>query len=91
MKIYVPPKLGHNAPLLVVLHGCLQTPESLDAGSGFSRLADRRGFAVLSATDPEQQCQFLFQLVSTEFGRSRPRRVDVDITDDRGGDSGPSP
>lgn len=47
MKIHVPPRLARNSPLVVVLHGCLQTPESFDAGSGFSALADRRRFALL--------------------------------------------
>jgi poly(hydroxyalkanoate) depolymerase family esterase len=47
MKIHVPPKLPRNAPLVVMLPGCLQTPESFDAGSGFSKMADRRGFALL--------------------------------------------
>ena len=47
MKVYVPPRLARNSPLVVLLHGCLQTPESFDAGSGFSALAGRRRFALL--------------------------------------------
>jgi len=38
-------------PLVVVLHGCTQTAAGYDAGSGWSDLADRFGFALLY---PEQ-------------------------------------
>ncbi len=40
--------------LVVVLHGCTQTAASYDEGSGWSRLADDSGFAVLF---PEQARQ----------------------------------
>lgn len=49
---YVPPSLGKNAALVVVLHGCTQTAAGYDAGSGWSQMADRHGFALLF---PEQQ------------------------------------
>lgn len=39
-------------PLVVVLHGCTQSAAGYDAGSGWSSLAERHGFAVLY---PEQQ------------------------------------
>ena len=31
----------------MILQGCFQTPESFDAGSGFSKIADRREFVLL--------------------------------------------
>jgi poly(hydroxyalkanoate) depolymerase family esterase len=49
---YVPEGLGRAAPLVVVLHGCTQTAPGYDAGSGWSQLANRYGFALLF---PEQQ------------------------------------
>ena len=49
--VHVPKNLPAGAPLVVVLHGCTQTAASYDHGSGWSRLADRAGFAVLY---PEQ-------------------------------------
>jgi poly(hydroxyalkanoate) depolymerase family esterase len=49
---YVPKGLTAKAPLVVVLHGCTQTAEGYDHGSGWSDLADELGFAVLYA---EQQ------------------------------------
>ena len=52
MLAYVPPDCRRGAPLVVVLHGCTQTADGYDAGSGWSMLADRYGFALLF---PEQQ------------------------------------
>lgn len=50
-RIYVPERLAANAALVVVLHGCTQTAAGYDQGSGWSRLADQQGFALLF---PEQ-------------------------------------
>lgn len=50
--VFVPDDLPAGAPLVVVLHGCTQTAADYDHGSGWSRLAERHGFAVLY---PEQQ------------------------------------
>jgi feruloyl esterase len=49
MLTYVPPKLPSRAPLVVVLHGCLQTARAYDEGSGWSLLARRHGFALVYA------------------------------------------
>lgn len=46
-KLHLPKDLGRPAPLVVVLHGCTQTAAAYDFGSGWSRLADDYGFAVL--------------------------------------------
>ncbi|ACE90147.1 alpha/beta hydrolase family esterase [Rhizobium phaseoli] len=50
--LYAPSIMAPGAPLVVALHGCTQTAEGYAAGSGWSQLAERRGFAVLY---PEQQ------------------------------------
>ena len=50
--VHVPDDLPPGAPLVVVLHGCTQSAEAYDVGSGWSTLADRYGFALLY---PEQQ------------------------------------
>ena len=47
MLAHVPAGLPPGAPLVVALHGCTQTAAAYDAGAGWSRLADRHGFAVL--------------------------------------------
>jgi poly(hydroxyalkanoate) depolymerase family esterase len=49
--VYVPEAMAPDAALVVVLHGCTQTAATYDHGSGWSRLADRHGFALLY---PEQ-------------------------------------
>ncbi len=51
-RTYVPDDLPHGAALVVVLHGCTQSASVYDRGSGWSRLADRNGFALLF---PEQR------------------------------------
>ncbi|MCM2292135.1 PHB depolymerase family esterase [Allorhizobium sp. BGMRC 0089] len=52
MLSYVPEGLKKGAPLVVVLHGCGQTAEEFDRGSGWSALARRHKFALLY---PEQR------------------------------------
>ena len=51
-RIYIPRDLREKAPLVVVLHGCTQSAATYDYHSGWSRMADQHGFAVLF---PEQQ------------------------------------
>jgi poly(hydroxyalkanoate) depolymerase family esterase len=52
MFAYTPERLPHNAPLVIALHGCTQTAEEYDHGTGWSSLADKFGFAVVY---PQQQ------------------------------------
>jgi poly(hydroxyalkanoate) depolymerase family esterase len=51
-KFYLPVDLPKGSPLVVVLHGCTQTAAGYDHHSGWSKLADEEGFALLF---PEQQ------------------------------------
>ena len=44
---YIPKNFRKNGPLVVVLHGSTQSPESYDIGSGWSTLADECGIALL--------------------------------------------
>jgi poly(hydroxyalkanoate) depolymerase family esterase len=52
MFFYVPKEMPRNAPLVIALHGCTQTADEYDHGTGWSSLADRLGFAVVY---PQQQ------------------------------------
>jgi poly(hydroxyalkanoate) depolymerase family esterase len=52
MHAYVPDGIGPSPPLVVALHGCTQTADSYDQGTGWSDLADRLGFILIF---PEQQ------------------------------------
>ncbi|HJP67455.1 MAG TPA: PHB depolymerase family esterase [Sphingomicrobium sp.] len=45
--IHVPSNLPSGAPLVVILHGCTQTPVTYDHGAAWSVLADRLGFVAL--------------------------------------------
>ena len=51
-RSYLPAGLSKAAPLVVVLHGCMQSAAGYDHGSGWSQLAEQDGFALLY---PEQQ------------------------------------
>ncbi|MCP8897532.1 PHB depolymerase family esterase [Shinella daejeonensis] len=49
MLVHIPEGLPAGRPLVLVLHGCRQEAESYDRASGWSRLADERGFCVVYA------------------------------------------
>jgi len=49
---FVPDGLPEGAPLVVVLHGCGQTAEAYANGTGWTALAERWKFALLT---PEQK------------------------------------
>lgn len=51
-KFYIANHLSKGAPLVVVLHGCIQNAAGYNHHSGWSQLADEAGFALLF---PEQQ------------------------------------
>ncbi|MGE0769111.1 MAG: PHB depolymerase family esterase [Hyphomicrobiaceae bacterium] len=52
MHVYVPDGVGPSPALVVALHGCTQTADAYDQGTGWSDLADRLGFVLVF---PEQQ------------------------------------
>src|SRR6516162_4334845 len=52
MFAYAPEHLPPNAPLVIALHGCTQTSDEYDHGTGWSSLADSLGFAIVY---PQQQ------------------------------------
>ncbi|WP_227436545.1 alpha/beta hydrolase family esterase [Methylobacterium sp. W2] len=46
-KLYVPSRTVAEPPLLVMLHGCTQSPDDFAAGTGMNRLAETEGFLVV--------------------------------------------
>ncbi|MCY1666885.1 extracellular catalytic domain type 1 short-chain-length polyhydroxyalkanoate depolymerase [Rhizobium sp. SL86] len=46
-KLHIPAHLPAQSGLVVALHGCTQSAAAYEDGSGWSRLADEYGFAVL--------------------------------------------
>ena len=69
--LYLPHGSEQVRALVVVLHGCTQTPDSYDAGSGWSQLASRHGFALLF---PEQQRQNNHNLCFNWFSSDHNQR-----------------
>ncbi|WP_375409074.1 alpha/beta hydrolase family esterase [uncultured Methylobacterium sp.] len=45
-KLYVPKGTAPNSPLVVMLHGCSQSPDDFAAGTAMNALADELGFLV---------------------------------------------
>ncbi|WP_206239978.1 extracellular catalytic domain type 1 short-chain-length polyhydroxyalkanoate depolymerase [Novosphingobium terrae] len=81
---FMPEDLEHGAPLVVVLHGCTQTAFAYDQGSGWSRLAHEKGFALLF---PEQKrannpnlCFNWFSPVDSRRGSGEPASIHKMIT-----------
>lgn len=70
-RYHVPEGLAEGAPLVVVLHGCTQTASGYNHNSGWSKLADERGFALLF---PEQQRANNPNLCFNWFSRSDASR-----------------
>ncbi|MDK3025992.1 PHB depolymerase family esterase [Cupriavidus taiwanensis] len=72
--LYVPSK-AHRGPLpvVVVLHGCRQTPDDLAAGTRLNALAEREGFIVAYPQQPlrrqVQRCWQWFDLGAADGGR----------------------
>src|SRR5687768_10337230 len=76
---YLPQTLAGPAPLVVVLHGCTQTAADYDRGSGWSRLADRHGFALLFPEQKEANngsgCFNWFRMGDSQRGMVEPASI----------------
>ena len=59
-RLYIPSHRAARAPLLVMLHGCTQTPENFAAGTRMNALAEAAGMLVLYpaqvASANQQRC-----------------------------------
>jgi poly(hydroxyalkanoate) depolymerase family esterase len=78
-KKFVPEGLPDAAPLVVVLHGCTQTPEDYDRGTGWTYLAARHGFAVLFAQQSQgnnmNRCFNWFEPGDMQRGAGEPASI----------------
>jgi poly(hydroxyalkanoate) depolymerase family esterase len=45
-KLFIPSRPANPAPLVVMLHGCMQNPDDFAAGTGMNELAERAGLFV---------------------------------------------
>jgi poly(hydroxyalkanoate) depolymerase family esterase len=79
-KLYVPGNhRGRALPLLVMLHGCTQSPDDFAAGTGMNRLAEEHGLLVLypaqdTAVNP-QRCWNWFNPEDQQRDRGEPSLI----------------
>jgi poly(hydroxyalkanoate) depolymerase family esterase len=83
-QLHTPPGHGGHYPALVVmLHGCSQTPADFARGTRMNELADRHGFAVVypaqSARANAMHCWNWFELKDQERDRGEPGLI-ADLT-----------
>lgn len=76
-RLYVPARASEGASgVVMMLHGCTQTPEDFAAGTGMNALADRDGFVVIypaqSRGDNAQSCWNWFSRGDQRRDRGEP-------------------
>jgi len=74
--MFVPDQPAKPMGLVVVLHGCTQTAQGYDSGSGWSELAEAYGFALLF---PEQRRSNNPNLCFNWFDRAHTRRGEGEV------------
>lgn len=78
-KLYVPDGAIDGMPLLVMLHGCGQSPDDFARGTGMNRLADELGFIVAypaqSLSANPQKCWNWFKPGDQRRGRGEPALI----------------
>lgn len=83
-KLYIPSGYrGQALPLIIMLHGCTQTPDDFAAGTRMNVLAEKEGFFVVypaQATPANQsKCWNWFKATDQYRGRGEPSII-ADIT-----------
>lgn len=79
-RLYVPAKPTQGpVPLIVMLHGCTQTPEDFAAGTGMNRIAEEFGFLIAYPAQPSganmQKCWNWYRPEDQARGRGEPALI----------------
>lgn len=78
-RLYIPAGPATGLPLVVMLHGCTQTPEDFAIGTGMNALADELGFIVAYPRQPKsanaQKCWNWFRPNDQQRGRGEPAQI----------------
>jgi poly(hydroxyalkanoate) depolymerase family esterase len=77
--LYRPGAAAPGMPLVVMLHGCTQSPEDFALGTGMNQLADELGFLVAyprqTQAANQQRCWNWFRPGDQERGRGEPALI----------------
>jgi poly(hydroxyalkanoate) depolymerase family esterase len=79
-KLFVPSRcVGQAVPLVVMLHGCRQSPDDFAVGTGMNQLAEEQTFLVAypaqSATANASKCWNWFKATDQERGQGEPSLI----------------
>lgn len=91
--LYLPAGIEAGAPLVIMLHGCTQTPENFAMGTGMNGLADEMGFIVAYPRQTSaanlQRCWNWFRLGDQQRDKGEPALITAivrQIVSDHGAD-----